>query len=76
MRDERLVTIAEFSTGLEASLARGALENAGIQAYVPGEALGTYSRQRGAISEGVLQVFESDRDEAMAELRRLDFKIV
>jgi len=35
VRDERLITIAEFSTGIEASLARGALENAAITATEP-----------------------------------------
>ena len=75
-RDEALVTIASFPTHVEASLAKGALEAAGIPAFVPSEALGTFSRNRGGIPIGVLQVFESDRDRAVAELRRLELKIV
>lgn len=84
-RDEPLVTIASFPSSFEASLARGALEAVGISAVVPDEALGTFSRHRGAvgglplgagIGESVLQVFESDRDRAVAELRRLDMRVV
>lgn len=75
-RNEKLVTIASFVTGIEASLARGALEGAGIRAFVPGESSGTFSRYNGVVVVGVLQVFESDRDRAIAELRRMNFKIV
>lgn len=75
--DEALVTIATFDTSFEASLARGALERIGIPAFVPDEASGTfawYSRQGGSAGS-VLQVFESDRDRAVAELRRIDMRI-
>jgi hypothetical protein len=68
--DEALVTIATFSSTFEASLARGALERIGIAAFVPDETSGTfssYSRQPGG---SALKVFESDRDSAIAELRR------
>jgi hypothetical protein len=65
-RDETLVTIATFETELEASFARGALEAIGISALVPGEWSG-YAE---------LQVFESDRDRAIDELRRLQIRIV
>jgi hypothetical protein len=79
MRDhEALVTIASFDTSFEASLARAALERIGVPAFVPDEATGTfawYSRQRGS-SGAVLQVFESDRDRAIAELRRINMQIV
>jgi hypothetical protein len=75
-KDETLATIASFPTDFEASLAKGALEAAGISAFVPSEALGTFSRKRGGTPVGVLQVFESDRDRAVAELRRLELKIV
>jgi hypothetical protein len=75
-KDEALITIASFPTDFEASLTKGALEAAGISAFVPGEALGTFSRNSGGIPTGVLQVFESDRDRAVAELRRLELKIV
>ncbi len=63
--DRRLVTIAVFENALEASLARGALESAGIPALVPGEALGTFTRDRGGLSMTELQVFEEDRDRAL-----------
>jgi Putative prokaryotic signal transducing protein len=76
-RDEALVTIARFDTEFEASLARGALEGIGIPALVPSEAKGSFS---GLYSGGVwvaeLQVFESDRDRAMVELRRMQIRVV
>jgi hypothetical protein len=83
-RDEPLVTIATFPTSFEASLARGALEAAGIPALVPAEDFGTFSLHRGAIGgsvaggmgSAVLQVFESDRARAVEELRRLDMRDV
>jgi len=75
-KDEALVTIASFPTDFEASLAKGALEQVGIRAFVAGEMPGTLSRNRGALPMGVLQVLESDRDRAVAELRRRDLKIV
>ena len=61
-RDEPLVTIATFETELEASFARGALGAIGISALVPHRA--------------ELQVFESDRDRALVELRRPRIRIV
>jgi len=80
-RDEPLVTIAVFPTSFEASLAKGALEAAGIPALVPDGDLGTFSLHRGAVgglADGVrttvLQVFDSDRDRAVAELRRLHMR--
>ena len=76
LRDEPLVTIASFPTSFEASLARGALELIGIPAFVPDERLGSFSSNRGGVAVGTLQVFASDRDRAVAELRRLDFTIV
>jgi Putative prokaryotic signal transducing protein len=77
--DEAIVTIAVFETEFEASLARGALESIGIQALVPGEAGGSigglYSgRLPGTVTE--LRVFESDRDRAIVELRRMQMRIV
>ncbi len=74
--DEPLVTIASFASSFEASLAKGALEACGILAVVPDEGLGTFSRNRGGIACGILQVFQSDRDRAIAELRRLNLKVV
>ena len=76
--DEALVTIATFTTSFEASLARGALEAAGIAAVVPGEESGTfstYSRNRGDPTVSVLQVLESERDRAVAELGRIQMRI-
>ncbi len=75
-RQEPLVTIATFESGVEASLARGALEAIGIRAYVPGEAQGMYSLNRGGAASPTLQVFASDRDRALVELRRMQMRIV
>jgi hypothetical protein len=75
-RDEPIVTLATFETEFEASLARGALEAIGIRAMVPGEQGGTYVR-RARVTSGVeLKVFESDRERAAVELRRLQIRIV
>lgn len=71
-QSDPLVTIASFATSMEASLARGALEAAGISAIVAGESLGTFSRNRGGIPATELQVRHSDREKAIAELQRLD----
>jgi hypothetical protein len=76
--DEALIAIATFSSSFEASMARGALERIGIAAFVPDEASGTfswYSRQPGGVGGSVLKVFESDRDSAIAELRRLQMQV-
>jgi hypothetical protein len=76
-RDEALVTIATFETELEASFARGALEAIGISALVPGEWGGGFSGlYSGGARHAELQVFESDRDRALVELRRLQIRIV
>jgi len=75
--DEALVTIATFDTDLEASFARGALEAIGISALVPGEWSGSFTGMyRGLPHRAELQVFESDRDRAVVELRRLQIRIV
>jgi hypothetical protein len=71
--DEALVTIAIFDTGFEAGLARGALEGAGIRALVPEE---HRIRGGGHAFPARLQVLESDRDRAIAELRRLQIRLV
>jgi hypothetical protein len=75
-RDEQLVTIMSFPTSFEAGLAKGALEVIGIEAFVPDDGLGSFTRNRGGVASGALQVFESDRERAIAELRRLDIKVV
>jgi hypothetical protein len=75
--DEALVTIATFDTDLEASFARGALEAIGISALVPGEWSDSFTGMyRGLPHRAGLQVFESDRDRAVVELRRLQIRIV
>ena len=78
-RHEALVTVAVFDTEFEASLARGALEAIGIPALVPGETSGSISglysgRLPGTVTN--LQVFESDRDRAVVELRRMQMRLV
>jgi len=76
--DEALVTIATFSSSFEASMVRGVLEAIGIPALVPDESSGTfstYSRKPDGSGGSVLKVFESDRDRAIAELRRLQMHI-
>jgi hypothetical protein len=67
-----LVTIATFATAMNASLARGALEAIGIQAFIPGEDLGSFSRNRGGVTNTTLQVRHADCVRAIAELQRLD----
>jgi hypothetical protein len=75
--DEPLVTIATFETELEASFARGALEAIGISALVPGEWSGSFTGMYGGQPRRAeLRVFESDRDRAIVELRRLQIRIV
>ena len=76
-KDEPLMTIATFETELEASFARGALEAIGIPAFVPGEWSGSFTGMyRGLPHRAELKVFESDRDRAVVELRRLQIRIV
>jgi hypothetical protein len=75
--DDALVTIATFETDLEASFARGALDAIGIRALVPGESSGSFSGlYGGGLHRAELKVFESDRDRALVELRRLRIRIV
>jgi hypothetical protein len=75
MRDEeRLVTIAVFGTRFEAGLARGALENVGIRALVPEEQM--LRLGGGQAFPAHLKVQESDRNRAIAELRRVQIRLV
>ena len=75
--DDVLITIAAFDTELEASFARGALEAIGISAVVPGESSGSFTGlYRRLPYQAELQVFESDRDRAVVELRRLQIRVV
>jgi hypothetical protein len=71
--DEGLVTIAVFDTLFEASLARGALEAAGIRALVPEESL---VRRDVILQTARLQVLESDRNRSMVELQRRQIRLV
>jgi hypothetical protein len=73
--DDALVTIAVFGTTFEASLARGALESIGIPASVPEELFGPFSNVGGS-GRTAVQVFESDRDRAVVELRRMQLRII
>jgi hypothetical protein len=78
-RDEPFVTVAVFDTEFEASLARGALEAIGIPALVPYEAGGSFTglysgRLPNTVTE--LKVFESDRNRASIELRRMQIRLV
>ena len=71
------MTLATFVTSMEASLARGALEAIGIRAFVPGESQGTFSSlYRGGLTTTELKVFESDRERAVVELRRMQMRLV
>ena len=45
MTEEALVTIATLPTAVEASIARGALEAAGIPAFVPDEDVGSFASE-------------------------------
>ena len=64
-----LVTVATFASGLDASVARGALEAEGIRAYVPGEAAAV-SRRRVPAPITEVRVRSSDRRRAMEVLER------
>jgi hypothetical protein len=75
-RNEPIVTVATFETEFEASLARGALEAIGIHAMVPGEVFDTYARRARGFGGIELKVFESDRDRAAVELRRMQMRLV
>ena len=69
-RGRLLVTVATFATGLDASVARGALEAEGIRAYVPSEPLRTIARTRVPAPTTALRVRTSDRVRAMEVLER------
>lgn len=73
--DEALVTIATFDTLWQASIARGVLESVGIRAVVPEEKMVRPWRDS-IFPSGSLQVLQSDRDRALAELRRSQIRLV
>jgi len=72
--DDALVTVATFNSVWEASMARGVLEAAGIRALVPEEAL--VRSKNMMFPTGSLRVLESDKDRAIAELRRRQIQLV
>ena len=69
--DESLVTVATFADSFEASAARGALEAAGIPAFVPAENLGSFAINRSVPQQSwsELKVRVSDRARAEEVLR-------
>ena len=74
---DALITVATFATALEARFARGALEAIGISAHVSGDSGGSFTGMSRVLPHRAeLQVFESDRDRAILELRRLRIRIV
>ena len=68
--DEQLVTVATFGNMFDASVARGALEAEGVQAFVPGEALGAFSQVPPREMWVELKVRASDCDRAVQLLKQ------
>jgi hypothetical protein len=68
-RHELLVTVATFATGLDASVARGALEAEGIRAYDAADA-GPVASMAGAMPVSEVRVRNSDRRRAIEVLER------
>lgn len=73
MGPDDLVTIATFPNSMEASVARGALEAAGIPAFVPDENRGVFARDfsTGPPKWAELKVRVSDRDRATEVLKEV-----
>jgi hypothetical protein len=71
---ERVVTVATFDTVFDACVAKGALEAIGISALVPEENM--TGRRAHFQPVAHLQVFESDATRAVAELRRMQMRVV
>jgi putative signal transducing protein len=72
MTPEELVTVATFESTVEASVARGALEAAGIPAFVPGETVGVFALSRSVPpgSWAELKVRPGDRERAVKVLKQ------
>ena len=72
MTPEELVTVATFENTVEASVARGALEAAGIPAFVPGETVGVFALSRSVPpgSWAELMVRPGDRERALKVLKQ------
>src|SRR5262249_17534297 len=68
--DEEFVTVATFENQIEASVARGALEAAGIHAFVPEETR-LFGLNRSVLHQSwaELKVKASDHDRALEALR-------
>ncbi len=62
--DEKLVTIAEFEDYIRADMARQTLEDFGIKAIVTGDNASNIYAGIPAIERPVLQVLESQADQA------------
>src|SRR5262249_49177122 len=71
---EPLVTVATFDTVFETCVAKGALEAIGISALVPEENMTGRRAHFNPVAQ--LQVFESDATRAVAELRRMQMRVV
>ncbi|MDQ6892636.1 MAG: hypothetical protein M3167_08145 [Acidobacteriota bacterium] len=67
---EDLVTVATFQTVFDASVAKGALEAAGVAAFVPRELAGSFSRLPQHEIWAELKVRKRDRDFAVELLRK------
>jgi hypothetical protein len=67
---EELVTVATFQTVFDASVARGALEAEGMEAFVPSEGAGSFARVAHNESWAELKVRASDRDRAVDLLKQ------
>ena len=72
MKRDDLIPIATFQNPIDASVARGALEAAGIPAFVPGEHLGVFSVTRSNPDSSVeLKVMARDHNRALKVLGRV-----
>jgi len=73
MDPDDLVTIATFQNSMEAPVARGALEAAGIPAFVPDENRGVFAMNPSAAPPkwAELKVRVSDRDAATEILKEV-----
>ena len=69
-KGDDLVTVATFDCSMDASIAMGALEAAGIPAFVPDESVGTFALGRSVpVGTGAeLKVRARDRERALAAL--------
>jgi putative signal transducing protein len=68
---EEFVTVATFANSMQASLAKGALEAAGIPALAPGEDFGAFALTSSLPQQtwAELKVRSSDRERALEVLK-------